>query len=145
MNGKKTGSATIYDSVVTFTCNTGHNLTGSSVRTCQQNGKWSGIEPICDGKTSRSYISQSVFLVTWFCFQCNTVQTQASLLMVQEIQAMSSMAASLGFLVQRDSSLLETTAYSVLRLTEIPCKSPGVIHLQHATVSNYKLTCQGKN
>ena len=56
MNGTKTGNVTIYASVMMFSCNFGHNLTGSSVRTCQQNGTWSGIEPICNGQTFTSHV-----------------------------------------------------------------------------------------
>ena len=28
-------------------CNTGYDLTGSTTRTCQSNGQWSGSETIC--------------------------------------------------------------------------------------------------
>ena len=30
-----------------FTCNTGYELTGSDIRTCQSNGSWSGIDDVC--------------------------------------------------------------------------------------------------
>jgi len=31
----------------TFTCDDGFTLTGSSTRTCQDDGTWSGTEPMC--------------------------------------------------------------------------------------------------
>ena len=30
-----------------FTCNTGHELTGSDTRTCQSDGTWSGSDDVC--------------------------------------------------------------------------------------------------
>ena len=30
-----------------FTCNTGYELTGSDIRTCQSDGSWSGIDAVC--------------------------------------------------------------------------------------------------
>ena len=30
-----------------FTCNTGYELTGSDIRTCQSDGSWSGNDPEC--------------------------------------------------------------------------------------------------
>ena len=33
-----------------FTCNTGYELTGSSQRTCQNDGSWSGSETSCRGR-----------------------------------------------------------------------------------------------
>jgi len=32
-----------------FTCNTGYNLTGSEIRTCQNSGDWSGDVTECTG------------------------------------------------------------------------------------------------
>ena len=40
-----------------FTCNTGYELTGSDIRTCQSNGSWSGSDDVCRrGKTIILYI-----------------------------------------------------------------------------------------
>ena len=49
-NGRRTGSSTTYNSVVTYTCNTGYTRQGSSSRTCQSNGQWSGSLPRCNRK-----------------------------------------------------------------------------------------------
>ena len=40
-----TFSSTIYNSVVTYTCDVGYTLQGSNSRTCQSNGQWSGSVP----------------------------------------------------------------------------------------------------
>ena len=49
-NGRRTGSSTTYNSVVTYTCNTGYTRQGSNRRTCQSNGQWSGSLPHCNRK-----------------------------------------------------------------------------------------------
>lgn len=36
-------------SVVRFSCEPGYTLRGSSERTCQANGSWSGTQPECEG------------------------------------------------------------------------------------------------
>lgn len=36
-------------SVVRFSCEPGYLLRGSSERTCQANGSWSGTQPECEG------------------------------------------------------------------------------------------------
>ncbi|KAM7431863.1 CUB and sushi domain-containing protein 3 [Porites harrisoni] len=46
-NGKRTGDEFGIGSSVSFTCNQGYELIGSSTLTCQADGQWSGIVPIC--------------------------------------------------------------------------------------------------
>ena len=41
-NGLSTGST------ATYSCNGGFTLVGDTTRTCQDNGTWSGSEPICE-------------------------------------------------------------------------------------------------
>lgn len=39
-----------FNTVVTYSCDTGHNINGNSTRTCNRDGLWSGSDPTCDGK-----------------------------------------------------------------------------------------------
>ena len=36
-----------YEDTCSFTCNTGYELTGSDIRTCQSDGNWSGNDDVC--------------------------------------------------------------------------------------------------
>ena len=36
-----------YEDTCSFTCNTGYELTGSDIRTCQRDGSWSGSDDVC--------------------------------------------------------------------------------------------------
>ncbi|XP_033125717.1 CUB and sushi domain-containing protein 3-like, partial [Anneissia japonica] len=45
--GEKTGSDETYGSTVNYVCNTGYNLVGSTMVTCQSNGTWSDSPPTC--------------------------------------------------------------------------------------------------
>ncbi len=49
-NGAMSGSAVTYQSVITFSCKTGYNIGGSSSRTCQADGTWSGTTVSCASK-----------------------------------------------------------------------------------------------
>lgn len=49
-DGMKSTSANSYNTVVTYTCNQGFRLVGSTTRTCQADGSWSGEHPRCIGK-----------------------------------------------------------------------------------------------
>lgn len=40
------------DSMVRFSCEPGYTLRGSSERTCQANGSWSGTQPECEGTSA---------------------------------------------------------------------------------------------
>ena len=52
-NGQRRYSSTKFGSTVTYTCNTGYRMTaGSSSRTCQSNGQWSGSHPTCSSKST---------------------------------------------------------------------------------------------
>ncbi|XP_009474465.1 PREDICTED: LOW QUALITY PROTEIN: fibulin-7 [Nipponia nippon] len=46
-DGRKFGSKYLVDHEVHFTCDPGFQLLGSSTRTCQANGSWTGQEPRC--------------------------------------------------------------------------------------------------
>ena len=55
-NGQVTTTGTTFGQNATYSCNTGYNLMGSSTRTCQSTGVWSGDVPTCQ---STLYISCS--------------------------------------------------------------------------------------
>ena len=42
-------AGTTFRQTATYSCNTGYNLVGDSIRTCQADGMWSGSEPTCQG------------------------------------------------------------------------------------------------
>ncbi|MEQ2165259.1 hypothetical protein GOODEAATRI_015027 [Goodea atripinnis] len=46
-NGKKQGTTYLQGAKVQFSCDEGYTLSGSTVRTCQSNGKWSGEDTSC--------------------------------------------------------------------------------------------------
>ena len=46
-NGQRAGDTFNYNSVLSYTCNTGYNLTGESSITCLSNGSWSNMIPSC--------------------------------------------------------------------------------------------------
>ena len=52
VNGKQwLSNNSIFGSIVNITCNKGYKLTfGSQLRTCQENGTWSGSLPVCTSK-----------------------------------------------------------------------------------------------
>lgn len=73
MNGVLHGSNFKLARQVTFTCNTGYRLVGSSSRTCRTDGKWSGHNAeckrkLCD-KISDNFLSTYFFLKYDICFQ----------------------------------------------------------------------------
>ena len=48
-NGQRSLSKTTPGRAVAYTCDVGYALQGSSSRTCQPNGQWSGSVPQCNG------------------------------------------------------------------------------------------------
>ena len=48
-NGLVTLTGAVLGSTATYSCDTGFNLVGSTLRTCQANGLWSGSAPTCEG------------------------------------------------------------------------------------------------
>ena len=48
-NGSITGNKTTYPNQLSFSCDDGFDLIGSSDRQCQAVGKWSGKQPHCKG------------------------------------------------------------------------------------------------
>ena len=71
MNGSISGNLTVYPNIVTFSCDPGFILRGSSVRKCQSNGTWDGYKTVCEGTISSIQISRNgirpvpIFLKLW--------------------------------------------------------------------------------
>ena len=59
MNGSISGNLTVYPNIVTFSCDPGFILRGSSVRKCQSNGTWDGYKTVCEGTISSIQISRN--------------------------------------------------------------------------------------
>ena len=49
LNGSMTGNETTFPNEVSFSCDEGFVLHGSTVRWCQAEGSWSGNETECEG------------------------------------------------------------------------------------------------
>ena len=49
MNGSISGNLTVYPNIVTFSCDAGFVLHGSSVRKCLSTGTWDGYKTVCKG------------------------------------------------------------------------------------------------
>ena len=47
-NGEKVSSGSFVGDTVTYSCNSGFNLSGDANRTCQSDGQWSGAQPKCN-------------------------------------------------------------------------------------------------
>ncbi|XP_035660825.1 E-selectin-like [Branchiostoma floridae] len=64
-NGAVTGSNS-YGGVITFICNPGYKLVGTSTRTCQSDGTWSGKSPTCTAECRNGYqlLAQTCFRVS---------------------------------------------------------------------------------
>ena len=58
-NGVVSFTNSTYNSVATYSCNTGYTLTGDDTRTCQSSGLWSGSEPTCTGKQQMTTMQYS--------------------------------------------------------------------------------------
>ena len=50
-NGSISGETNLCGENVTFACNDGYRLSGSSSRQCGINSLWSGTQPVCNGTT----------------------------------------------------------------------------------------------
>ena len=48
-NGTVEVPATTYQSVASYSCDTGYNLTGEGMQTCLSSGEWSLTTPNCSG------------------------------------------------------------------------------------------------
>ena len=55
-NGKIQRNRNSFGSTVRFSCSPGYNLVGSTERTCQITGKWTGTHPMCYGEALNNLI-----------------------------------------------------------------------------------------
>ena len=73
-NGQRSSSQRNYNVRVDFSCIQGYILRGSSSRTCQATGQWSGTQPTCDSKL---FCSARVWLqrmnAIYILFTCNAI------------------------------------------------------------------------
>ena len=53
-NGSRNGSVFTFGGTVRYRCNHGYKLSGSSNRTCEASGRWSGNQTDCKGRTMHS-------------------------------------------------------------------------------------------
>ena len=49
VNGEVIITGDTPSSTATYFCNSGYELKGAKIRTCQINGEWSGTDPVCIG------------------------------------------------------------------------------------------------
>ncbi len=49
-NGNIAQGANEYGDTAVYSCNAGFTLTGVRIRTCLNDGQWSGKAPVCEGK-----------------------------------------------------------------------------------------------
>jgi CUB/sushi domain-containing protein len=53
-NGQIIISSTTFGSTASYSCSSGYNLAGATVRICQASGQWSGTAPVCVPVTTSS-------------------------------------------------------------------------------------------
>ena len=63
-------STTTYLSEAEYYCNPGYILSDNVTRSCQGNGSWSGIEPICNivGKNVVSRLGDFIIIMMYYCY-----------------------------------------------------------------------------
>lgn len=52
-SGRVVFTGTTPGSIATYSCMPGYVLVGDKIRTCQENGEWTGIAPFCRRKSFR--------------------------------------------------------------------------------------------
>ena len=78
-NGKRTVYGITYGSTVTYSCNAGYKLKGSSTVTCMDDGHWNASENIaqCIGKRkhTKSYNDLNDYSLTSLCMKHQLIKT----------------------------------------------------------------------
>ncbi|XP_064397067.1 CUB and sushi domain-containing protein 1-like isoform X5 [Halichondria panicea] len=82
-NGDISVNTTTFMSTASYSCDLGYQLDGDVIRTCQLNGSWSGIEPVCnsidcgpltDPGNGLVMVSTTIFMST-AAYSCNSGYT----------------------------------------------------------------------
>ena len=68
MNGSLSGDSTVFPNSVLFHCDPGLILSGSTKRTCQVNGTWSGSPTICSGRLIPTVAKHTVYFCINLCY-----------------------------------------------------------------------------
>lgn len=63
-NGAVSVTGTVFGDVATYSCNGGYEVMGVINRTCDENGLWTGTEPVCAGKVYTSGFKNSLYFST---------------------------------------------------------------------------------
>ena len=63
-NGTLTIDSTTFESTVNYSCDEGYNIAGDEMRTCQENGSWSGQKPVCQ---SECFFTYSMCVCVLYC------------------------------------------------------------------------------
>ena len=68
-NGSLFGNLTVYPHQVSFACDEGYILNGSSIRRCTSEGTWSGTPALCEGiwNLEQHFLSQSPCELVRYC------------------------------------------------------------------------------
>ena len=66
MNGSISGNLTVYPNIVTFSCDPGFILRGSSIRKCKSNGTWDGYKTVCKGTICKNLVG--TLQVDWVAY-----------------------------------------------------------------------------
>ncbi len=62
-NGQVLTTDTVYQSTAIYSCDTGYTLSGDRIRTCQDNGEWSGVDPDCNCELGATGLASSSWRV----------------------------------------------------------------------------------
>ena len=60
LNGTKSSEDVTVDGVVTFSCNRGYTLSGTSSLQCEPTGSWNGTAPHCSGEVLKEVLQKQI-------------------------------------------------------------------------------------
>ena len=72
-NGRVMFNSMTYNSLISYECNYGYMVIGETVRRCERNKGWTGLQPICRGKGStissypiKNHLSRNQLWISWY-------------------------------------------------------------------------------